>query len=58
MVNNNKKRDVGTKQSTAYIKKLIVEEAIKQGVPPELALAVAAHESYSIWDRNAKKWLS
>ena len=45
MVNNNKKRDVGTKQSTAYIKKLIVEEAIKQGVPPELALAVAAHES-------------
>lgn len=38
-------RSVGTKQSTEYIKKLIVEEARRQGVPEYLALAVAAHES-------------
>ncbi len=38
-------RNVGTKQSTEYIKKLIVDEAKRQGVPPELALAVAQHES-------------
>lgn len=37
--------EVGTKQSTAYIKKLIVDEARRQGVPEYLALAVAAHES-------------
>ena len=37
--------EVGTKQSTAYIKKLIVDEARRQGVPESLALAVAAHES-------------
>lgn len=42
MVKNN---EVGTKQSTAYIKKLIVDEARRQGVPEYLALAVAAHES-------------
>lgn len=33
------------KSSTNYIKQLIIQEAIKQGVPPELALAVAEHES-------------
>lgn len=38
-------RSVGTKQSIEYIKKLIVEEARRQGVPEYLALAVAAHES-------------
>ena len=38
-------RSVGTKQSKEYIKKLIVEEARRQGVPEYLALAVAAHES-------------
>lgn len=38
-------RNVGTKQSTEYIKKLIVEEARRQGIPEYLALAVAAHES-------------
>jgi hypothetical protein len=38
-------RIVGTKQSKEYIKKLIVEEARRQGVPEYLALAVAAHES-------------
>lgn len=38
-------RIVGTKQSIEYIKKLIVEEARRQGVPEYLALAVAAHES-------------
>lgn len=38
-------RIVGTKQSTEYIKKLIVEEARRQGIPEYLALAVAAHES-------------
>lgn len=38
-------RNVGTKQSKEYIKKLIVEEARRQGVPEYLALAVAAHES-------------
>lgn len=40
-----KNNEVGTKQSTAYIKKLIVDEARKQGIPEYLALAVAAHES-------------
>ena len=40
-----KNSEVGTKQSTAYIKKLIVDEARRQGVPESLALAVAAHES-------------
>ncbi len=39
------KRVVGTKQSPEYIKKLIAEEATRQGVPVELALAVAQHES-------------
>ena len=43
--NNKNKRSIGTKQSTAYIKKMIVEEAQRQGVPVELALAVAQHES-------------
>lgn len=38
-------RNVGTKQSKEYIKKLIVEEARRQGVPEYLALAVAAQES-------------
>lgn len=38
-------RTVGTKQPKEYIKKLIVQEAIKQGVDPALALAVAQHES-------------
>lgn len=38
-------RSVGTKQSIEYIKKLIVEEARRQGIPEYLALAVAAHES-------------
>lgn len=38
-------RTVGTKQSIEYIKKLIVEEARRQGIPEYLALAVAAHES-------------
>lgn len=38
-------RSVGTKQSIEYIKKLIVEEARRQGVPEYLALAVAAQES-------------
>lgn len=41
----NTTRNVGTKQSADYIKKLIVDEARRQGVPPELALAVAQHES-------------
>lgn len=39
------KRNVGTKESPEYIKKLIVQEARKQGVDPALALAVAYHES-------------
>lgn len=38
-------RNIGTKQSKEYIKKLIVEEARRQGVPEYLALAVAAQES-------------
>ena len=38
-------RVVGTKQSKEYIKKLIVQEAKRQGVDPALALAVAQHES-------------
>lgn len=45
MADNNNKRNVGTKQSTEYIKKLIQQIAIEQGVPVELALAVAQHES-------------
>lgn len=39
------KRAVGTKQSKEYIKKLIQQIAIEVGVPVDLALAVAQHES-------------
>lgn len=42
---DNKKRSVGTKESPEYIKKLIVAEARRQGVPVELALAIAQQES-------------
>lgn len=43
--NKNNKRSVGTRQPVDYVKKLIVQEAQAQGVPVDLALAVAQHES-------------
>jgi len=45
MASNNNKRPAGTRQPVDYIKKLIVQEAQAQGVPVDLALAVAQHES-------------